>query len=167
MRILVRDGCQVFVELHGSLAESRIAEYVSGMTLAVVLQQRGALVLHASAVDLGGAVVAFTGPSGAGKSTTASVFAARGYPVVTDDFLPLHVNGSHVRCLGGTGTLKLLRRPPGPGNDVATAMDGKWLGACAADQKPGDVIMSNGVKVNVPDLQKRALAPDAATQSDK
>ena len=38
-------------------------------------------------------------------------------------------------------------------------MEGKWLGACTADQKPGDVIMSNGVKVNVPELQKRALAP--------
>jgi hypothetical protein len=46
-------------------------------------------------------------------------------------------------------------------------MEGKWLGACAADQKPGDVVMSNGVKVNVPELQKRALAPDTATQSDK
>ena len=42
-------------------------------------------------------------------------------------------------------------------------MEGKWLGACAADQKPGDVVMSNGVKVNVPELQKRALAPGAAT----
>ena len=46
-------------------------------------------------------------------------------------------------------------------------MEGKWLGACAADQKPGDVVMSNGVKVNVPELQQRALAPDTATQSGK
>ena len=35
-------------------------------------------------------------------------------------------------------------------------MDGKWLGACAAGQQPGDVIMANGVKVNIPELQKRA-----------
>lgn len=41
-------------------------------------------------------------------------------------------------------------------------MDGKWLGACAAGQKPGDVIMANGVKVNIPALQKRALAPDTS-----
>ena len=39
-------------------------------------------------------------------------------------------------------------------------MDGKWLGACAAGQQPGDVIMAGGVKVNIPELQKRALAPD-------
>jgi len=30
----------------------------------------------------------------------------------------------------------------------------KWLGPCAAGDKPGDVIMSNGVKMNVIDLQK-------------
>jgi len=49
------------------------------------------------------------------------------------------------------------------GGDLPVAkmtMEGKWIGACAADQKPGDVVMANGVKVNVPDLQKRALAPD-------
>ena len=40
--------------------------------------------------------------------------------------------------------------------------EGKWLGACAAGQQPGDVVMANGVKVNIPELQKRALAPDAS-----
>jgi hypothetical protein len=38
--------------------------------------------------------------------------------------------------------------------------EGKWLGACAAGQQPGDVVMANGVKVNIPELQKRAVAPD-------
>jgi hypothetical protein len=46
-------------------------------------------------------------------------------------------------------------------------MEGKWLGACAAGQQPGDVVMANGVTVNIPELQKRALAPDAATQLGK
>ena len=46
-------------------------------------------------------------------------------------------------------------------------MEGKWLGACAADQRPGDVVMANGVKVNIPELQKRALAPDSSTQFGK
>ena len=38
-------------------------------------------------------------------------------------------------------------------------MEGKWLGACAADQKPGDIVMSNGMKINIPELQKRIIAP--------
>ena len=43
---------------------------------------------------------------------------------------------------------------------VKMSMEGKWLGACAAGQQPGDVIMANGVKVNIPELQKRAVGPD-------
>ena len=36
----------------------------------------------------------------------------------------------------------------------------KWLGACPAGDKPGDVTMSSGVKMNVIDLQKaRGPAP--------
>ena len=40
---------------------------------------------------------------------------------------------------------------------VKMTMEGKWLGACAAGQQPGDVVMANGVKINIPELQKRAL----------
>ena len=30
----------------------------------------------------------------------------------------------------------------------------KWVGPCKADQKPGDIIMSNGMKMNVTDVQR-------------
>lgn len=50
---------------------------------------------------------------------------------------------------------------------MKVTMEGKWLGACTAGQEPGDVVMANGVKVNVPALEKRALAPDTATQFGK
>jgi Protein of unknown function (DUF3617) len=30
----------------------------------------------------------------------------------------------------------------------------KWIGPCAADQKPGDMIMANGMKMNIMDMQK-------------
>jgi Protein of unknown function (DUF3617) len=43
-----------------------------------------------------------------------------------------------------------------PGGKMAMTMEGKWLGACTADQRPGDIIMGNGVKINIPDMQKRA-----------
>ena len=33
-------------------------------------------------------------------------------------------------------------------------MEAKWLGACKADQKPGDMIMANGMKVNIVDMQR-------------
>lgn len=45
--------------------------------------------------------------------------------------------------------------PPQQGRDkVSTSVDGKWLGACSADQKPGDVIMPGGLKVNMYDAMK-------------
>jgi hypothetical protein len=37
----------------------------------------------------------------------------------------------------------------------------KWIGPCAADQKPGDVIMQNGTKMNLVDTPKRAAPPGA------
>jgi hypothetical protein len=41
-----------------------------------------------------------------------------------------------------------------PGGRNTITVTGKWLGPCVADQKPGDVIMGNGVKLNIPDMQK-------------
>jgi hypothetical protein len=45
---------------------------------------------------------------------------------------------------------------PGMPADGTTnmTMDAKWLGACKADQRPGDIIMANGMKMNIVDLQK-------------
>jgi hypothetical protein len=40
-------------------------------------------------------------------------------------------------------------------------IEGKWLGACAAGQEPGDVVLPNGAKVNIPELQKRGRGPAA------
>ena len=38
----------------------------------------------------------------------------------------------------------------------------KWLGACKPDQKPGDIMMPGGIKMNIKDMQKlKALIPKA------
>jgi len=34
-------------------------------------------------------------------------------------------------------------------------IDATWTGACKADQKPGDIIMADGRKINIRDLQNR------------
>ena len=41
-----------------------------------------------------------------------------------------------------------------PGAETHMTIEAKWLGACAAGQKPGDVTMSNGMTMNVLDVQK-------------
>ena len=48
---------------------------------------------------------------------------------------------------------------------MTMTMDAKWLGPCAADQKPGDMIMSNGMKINIPETEKRSIAPAPTIRS--
>ena len=47
--------------------------------------------------------------------------------------------------------------------DAVTKIEAKWLGACKADQKPGDIVMpGGGFKMNVKDVDKlKALLPGA------
>jgi Protein of unknown function (DUF3617) len=47
---------------------------------------------------------------------------------------------------------------PGGGKTTMT-IAAKWLGPCAADQKPGDMIMANGVKTNILNMQKGVTSP--------
>jgi hypothetical protein len=44
--------------------------------------------------------------------------------------------------------------------DTVTTIEAKWLGACKADQKPGDIVMPGGFKLNVKDAEKlKSLVP--------
>jgi hypothetical protein len=48
----------------------------------------------------------------------------------------------------------------GAGRDSSMTLEAKWLGACKADQKAGDIVMPGGLKMNVKDMEKlKALAP--------
>jgi hypothetical protein len=49
----------------------------------------------------------------------------------------------------------------GTPRDTVTKIEAKWLGACKADQKPGDIVMpGGGFKLNVKDMDKlKALLP--------
>ena len=50
--------------------------------------------------------------------------------------------------------------PTGVPRDSTTTIEAKWLGACKADQKPGDIMMPGGMKMNVMDLEKlKAMMP--------
>ena len=52
------------------------------------------------------------------------------------------------------------RGPSGVPRDSTTMIEAKWLGACKSDQKPGDIVMPGGMKVNIMDLEKlKAMVP--------
>jgi len=49
---------------------------------------------------------------------------------------------------------------PSGARDTVMSVEAKWLGACKADQKPGDILMPGGMKMNVKDMEKlKAMAP--------
>ncbi|PAY07063.1 hypothetical protein CK489_14695 [Bradyrhizobium sp. UFLA03-84] len=49
---------------------------------------------------------------------------------------------------------------PSGAHDATMTIEAKWLGACKSDQKPGDIIMPGGMKMNIKDMEKlKGLLP--------
>jgi hypothetical protein len=49
--------------------------------------------------------------------------------------------------------------------DHVTTIEAKWLGACKPGQKPGDIVMPGGLKMNIHDMDKlKALLPKQLPQ---
>jgi hypothetical protein len=84
-QVEVRDGKEIVVDVTPDAEERVLRLFVLGPVFSILLQQRNLLVLHASAVSVGGGAVAFMGASGWGKSTTAASLHARGHSLVADD----------------------------------------------------------------------------------
>ena len=54
------------------------------------------------------------------------------------------------------------RGPSSVPRDSTTMIEAKWLGACKPDQKPGDIMMPGGMKMNILDLEKmKSMMPKA------
>ena len=50
--------------------------------------------------------------------------------------------------------------PAAMSGDTSPRIEAKWLGACKPDQKPGDIVMPGGMKINLHDMDKlKALLP--------
>ena len=70
---------------------------------------------------------------------------------ITGDFNSAYTVKSTSHSEGAIGT-----------RDSTTTIEAKWVGACKADQKPGDIVMPGGMKMNVLDLDKfKAMMPKA------
>lgn len=73
----------------------------------LVLSLQRELVIHASAVRINGAAIAFAGSSGAGKSTLAGSFAMSGHPFLTDDGLVLEDRGGLILAVPSHPSVRL------------------------------------------------------------
>ncbi len=78
----VRNGRAILVTPANGVDERLLQLNLVGLVLAVLLYQRGLLVLHASAVRVGRYAVAFMAESGQGKSSTALALHTRGHGMI-------------------------------------------------------------------------------------
>jgi len=99
------------VRIRCSSEDGRLSSTVRHLLLDQViplsLSILGRPAFHASAVVLGGSVVAFAGDAGRGKSTLAASFAAMGAPAFSDDCLVLTESGPPVLVGAGYSSLRL------------------------------------------------------------
>jgi hypothetical protein len=78
---------------------------------------------------------------------------------ITGDFNSAYTMTSTSHSQGG---------PAAVPRDSTTVIEAKWLRACKADQKPGDIVMPGGFKLNVRDAEKlRALTPKPPAPNSK
>lgn len=103
---LVRGGQEVVVIPAPDVEDRLIRLYIVGTVMAVLLYQRGFLVLHASVINVNGGAVAFLGKSGAGKSSTAAALYARGHKIIADDVAAIDL-GTPATVLPGFPQMKL------------------------------------------------------------
>lgn len=94
---LVRRGCEIIVEPQPEVEEAILRHYLLGWVMAILLRQRGMLMLHASAVAVRGGAILFFGPSGKGKSTTAAAFIQRGAALLADDYAAIRFDNDSER----------------------------------------------------------------------
>ena len=87
LRATVEGGRRIVVDPEPEADPPYVAAVVSGELFAVLLRQRGLLVLHGSAVARNGRGIGFIGDSGWGKSTLAASLVERGWRLLTDDLL--------------------------------------------------------------------------------
>lgn len=95
-----------------------------GRVLAMAVHHEGALVLHASAVSIDDAVVAFLGPKQAGKSTLAMALVGRGARLVTDDTLAVRFQGDQAVVDPGVQRVRLWPDSARAVGAAATSRDG-------------------------------------------
>ena len=91
-RYLVEEGRRVTIARERTATDEEVALFLLGPVMGALLQQRGDLVLHGSAIVAADSGVAFLGVAGTGKSTLAAAFSRRGHRVLADDHCVLRAS---------------------------------------------------------------------------
>ncbi|HEX2724887.1 MAG TPA: hypothetical protein VHN20_03595, partial [Beijerinckiaceae bacterium] len=108
-RFRIDQGQRITVEQADGSDPRDVRLFLLGSAMGIALHQRGMLPLHANAVVIGAAAVAFTGASGMGKSTLAAWFHDRGCRLLADDVVVIGLGESGPLAYPGLPRLRLRR----------------------------------------------------------
>lgn len=95
-KVKIYKGQEIIIEPANSVDKKNFLPHNLGIPLALLLHQRGLLVLHGSAIETNDGVVGFLGHSGEGKSTTTFALYEKGFNFFTDEFIVIKLNNSGV-----------------------------------------------------------------------
>lgn len=137
-----------------------------GVVLPLALHREGAWCLHASAVQLGGRVVAFVAARGTGKSTLAAACLGAGAALVADDVVVMRVDGDGVRVTPAGLPLRLREHTARDTGAVADAPD-EWgkvrvHGTLATHDAPLDAVYVLSAAEPSSAVERAPRAPRAA-----
>lgn len=118
---LLTGGREMRVMPKPAAVPAHVRAFMLGWAMGAVLQQRGRVGLHGSAVATPHGAQVFCGPSGTGKSTLAHLFAARGYPILDDNIAALSQAAGRARVEPGVRSLRLW-------DDAIEAYPSAWEG---------------------------------------
>jgi hypothetical protein len=93
-RFLLTEGRDIAVAPAPGRLPNETAALLVGTVLGILLQQRGRIVLHASAVEVGNRAMLFCGASGDGKSTLAAGLSKAGHALLSDDLCAIELRAA-------------------------------------------------------------------------
>jgi hypothetical protein len=104
----LRDADLVFCFPRRAAPPDLLAALFLGAVCALILEWRGAICLHAGAVEMEGGAVGFLGRSGIGKSSLTASLVGRGHRLVSDDILPVMDEADRLVAVPSFPQVKLL-----------------------------------------------------------
>lgn len=102
-------GKNIWVHPDKNASLDHLKLFILGSSMGAILHQRGHLVLHGNAIEIGSGCSVFVGLSGNGKSTLAGAFLKCGHRVLTDDVCAITFQNGVPTVSPGYPQIKLWR----------------------------------------------------------
>ena len=106
-RLLIRHGNEIIFSPIDSARHDATLLYILNHALAILMLQRGLLVLHAGAFVQKSSAIAIAGPTGQGKSTLLARLWQQGHVVLADEHVAVQLDNDRATVLPGLPMLQL------------------------------------------------------------